>query len=405
MEGVTEAETCEAPLETPPFEEPSKLPRKPTRHHRGHDSFYDEDGNLHGRGVEFVKGDEDDSDDDEDIATEYRNSKWYIVSAAIFVVSSILYVALGSMVMDYYWFYKEVPRHVTYADDDATWWNYFVNCTDDGFIPENVTMADDDYTWMAWYNESFFEDDVIWTPKARGSATANELNYVSKYMVVYFFAALGFLFTGAIEIVLARKARFFYRMLYYIMMIAAAFGVVSAILTHRNPLWSNITNCISCNLWALEGVVIAYQRVQRVSEYEDYTRIYGIPVTYWFYVADFSFLIGTVGDAISSFFYIFEFDSWVMGISAVVFASFWLLCAIVYLIVAIHDYNEYKKYFQLVGLAATKNLRLAVVDEGACDPPPVEEGASANPSGEERSSPPAGQEQPSNPPSSVPSAQ
>mmetsp|Transcript_10294 Transcript_10294/g.24538 ORF Transcript_10294/g.24538 Transcript_10294/m.24538 type:complete len:404 (-) Transcript_10294:246-1457(-) len=355
MEGSDDIPTSPNPDAAPPADDELKAgmkPKKPTRHHRAHDSFYDIDGHLHGRGVESYKDEDEDIDDEEDIATEFRNSKWYIVSAVIFVFSSIMYVALGSMIMDTYWFYKDVPRHVYFADDDVSWWNYFVNCTDDGYIPENVTMADDDYSWMNWYNESaFFEDDVVWRPRIANPNTEYLEGSVTKYMMVYFVAASGFLITGAIEVVLARNAKLFYRMLYYLMILAAAFGVVSAILTNKNPLWSNITNCISCNLWALEGIVIVYQRIQGTSDaddYEEYARILGISVTSWFYLADFSFMIGTVGDAVASYFYIFEYDNWMMGISAVVFACFWLICSIVYLIVAIHDHNEYKKYINIL---------------------------------------------------------
>jgi len=102
----------------------------------------------------------DDDDDDADTLTQFRNSKLHIVSSALFVFSSLLYLGMACMIIDYY-------RHY---DDDASWWNYFVNCTDDQFLPKNVTMADDDHTWMVWYNESaFFEDDNVWLPKIANS--------------------------------------------------------------------------------------------------------------------------------------------------------------------------------------------------------------------------------------------
>lgn len=321
-------------------------PRQPARHHRARDSFYDDGGGLHGRS----KNEEDNDDDDDDTTAEFRNSKWYIISAAIFVFSSILYLGMACMVMDLYWFYKDVPREVYFADDDASWWNYFVNCTDDGFMPENVTMADDDYTWYEWYNNTaFFDDDTVWTPRIANENAPGYEAQVSKYMLLYFSAAFGFLITGLIEVVLARNSRFLYRMLYYLMMLAAAFGLVSAILTNKDPLWSNITNCISTNLWALEAIAILYQRVNgghESDEYEEYARIFGISITAWFYLADLSFMIGTVGDAVTSYFYIFELDNWRLGVSAVVFATFWLICALVYLLVAVHDHLEFKKYFR-----------------------------------------------------------
>lgn len=325
-------------------------PRKPTRHHRARDSYYDMDGNTGGRGKKQEDFDGDDDDDDDTLA-DFKNSKWYILSACIFVISSILYLAMACMIMDMYWFYRDTPSKVYWADDDATWWNYFINCTDDGFFPEEVANADDDYSWMEWYNETaFFEDDNIWLPKIAKETSRGypDSAYVSQYMAVYFFAALGFMITGAIELFLARHAKLSYRMIYYVMMLAACFGMVSAILTNYSPLWSSIANCISCVLWAGEAIVIVYQRLHGVSDaddYEEYARILRIPITNWFYLADFSFMIGTVGDAVTSFFYIFEIDNWKLGVSAVVFATFWLICALVYLLVAVNDHTEYKKYF------------------------------------------------------------
>mmetsp|Transcript_12648 Transcript_12648/g.26655 ORF Transcript_12648/g.26655 Transcript_12648/m.26655 type:complete len:466 (-) Transcript_12648:556-1953(-) len=338
-------------------------PRKPTRHHRATDSHYNKDGYLRGRKAgddnnNNKNNDDNNNDDDddnsrnstgsEDTMTEFRNSKWYLLSASIFVFASVLYLAMACMIMDMYWFYKDVPMKVMYSDDDATWWNYFENCTDDGFYPEEVETADDDYTYMNWYNETaFFEDDIVWQPRIANANAPGYESYVSKYMLLYFSAALAFLVVGIIEVVLARQARFVYRVLYYIMMLAAAFGLVSAILTHKDPLWSNIANCISCNLWALEAIAIVYQRVTGTSEadeYGEYATILGFYVTSWFYVADFSFMVGTVGDAVTSYLYIFQIDNWIMGILAVVFATCWLICAIVYLMVAVHDHMQYKIY-------------------------------------------------------------
>lgn len=344
-------------------------PRKPTRHHRATDSYYNKDGYLHGRKTDDDGNNIDDDDDDnsrnstgsEDTTTEFRNSKWYVLSASIFVFSSVLYLGMACMIMDYYWFYKDVPMKVSFADDDASWWNYFVNCTDDGFFPEEVATADDDYSWMGWYNDTaFFEDDIVWEPKIANANAPGYEPYVTKYMLLYFSAASGFLVTGIIEVVLARQARFLYRMLYYLMMLAAAFGLVSAILTNKDPLWSNIANCISCNLWALEAIAIVYQRVTGTSEadeYGEYATVLGFYVTSWFYVADFSFMIGTVGDAVTSYLYIFEIDNWIMGILAVVFATCWLVCAILYLIVAVHDHMQYNKYFYAL-LQEQKNAGL-----------------------------------------------
>ena len=334
-------------------------PRKPTIHHRAvnHDKIqaqcpHDEAG--------LESGDESDDDDKEDLE-QYRNSKYYIFSACVFVFSSFLYLGMACMVMDRYYHYADVPLNVMNADDDATWWNYFVNCTDDGFFPENVTNADDDYTWMEWYNETaFHEDDTVWLPKIANENAPGYEPYVSKYMLLYFWAALGFLITGVIEVILARKY-FWYRMLYYLMIIAATLGMVSAVLTNKDPYWSNITNALSVHFWALEAIIIVVQRCKGKSfadDYDDDAHIFGISITKWFYIADFSFLIGTLGDCGTSYFYIFGIDNYKLGITAVVFAMGWLICAIVYLLIAIYDHNQYKIYFDYLGDERKRELGL-----------------------------------------------
>eukprot|EP00751_Fragilariopsis_kerguelensis_P032796 CAMPEP_0170969674 /NCGR_PEP_ID=MMETSP0735-20130129/44101_1 /TAXON_ID=186038 /ORGANISM="Fragilariopsis kerguelensis, Strain L26-C5" /LENGTH=757 /DNA_ID=CAMNT_0011389153 /DNA_START=155 /DNA_END=2430 /DNA_ORIENTATION=+ len=384
--------------------------KKPIIHTGGHHTttvrdmneyFASGKGNTYPLGVGY-------EEDEESEATiiQYRNSKIHILSNAIFVFSSLL-CRDGLYDLDYYYFYKEVPKAVMNADDDATWWNYFVNCTDDEFFPENVTNADDDHTWMDWYNNTaFMDDDNVFLPKIANPSwmdwynntafmdddnvflpkianpTLAELDtyepYVSKYMMLYFTAASGFLITGVIEIVLARKY-FWYRILYFLMMLAGFFGIVSAIFTNKNPLVSNICNCISCNFWAIEAVIILIQRcrgqsdsldydkgervvnfwaieaviilIQRCrgqSDSLDYTkeeRVGCLSIRKWFLIADITFVIGTVGDMTQSYMYVFGIDNWMMGYAAIVFAMGWLICAFIYLAISIYDFVQYKTYF------------------------------------------------------------
>jgi len=330
-------------------------PRRPTRHHRARDSHFDlgdDNEEKEKDNEEKDKDDDDDDDDDEEDAVEqYRHSIYHIFSASVFVFSSLLYLGMACMVMDSYWHYKDVPMSVYHADDDATWWNYFVNCTDDNFLPENVTNADDDYTWYEWYNNSAFPvDDIVWLPRIANEDADGYEPYVSKYMILYFFAAFGFLITGVMEVILAHKY-FWYRMLYYLMIIAAAFGMVSAVLTNKDPFWSNVTSAISVHIWALEAIIIVIQRFRGNSWEDNYDHdeyICGWSIKKWFFVADISFLIGTVGDCVTSYFYILQIDNYKLGISAIIFALGWLICAFVYLAVAIYDHQQYQKYFDIV---------------------------------------------------------
>ena len=319
-------------------------PRKPTVHHRGHDIDFENEDFL----------DEGGEDDLVYSGEEIKYVKLNIASASLFTLSSLLYLAMSCMIIDYYWFYREVPRAVYWADDDSTWWNYFINCTEDGFLPEDVENADDDYTWTEWYNNSAFaEDDIVWLPSIANENAPGIEPYVTKYMMLYFWAALGFVFSGSIDSYLIRQSKLWIRAIYCIMIFAALWGFVSAILTNKSPFWSNICNCVSVNLWALESIVIVMARLRghedfmETEGYDTSDLILGWSIKKWFWVADISFLIGTWGDAISSYWYVFERDNYIVGILAIIFAFFWLLCALIYLGVAIYDYREYKSYMTM----------------------------------------------------------
>ena len=324
-------------------------PKKPTLHHRGRDSHFNMDGDR----IKNIDSLEEVSQGNLSI-DDYSATKWWIVASSIFVFSSTLYLAMAAMVIDYYWWHKDTPRSVFYADDDATWWNYFINGTDDAFFPENVTNADDDYTWMVWYNESAFpEDDYVWLPAAAPQDAPWPESYVSKYQLLYFFAALGFIISGIIESVLARKSPLWIRAIYYTMIVAATFGLVSAILTNKSPQWSAIASCVSVNLWAIESCIIVGSRTKGFSEwsvsenYDSTENLFGWSIKNWLWIADISFMIGTWGDAITSWFYVFERDSFVLGVLAIVFAFFWLLCALIYFPLSIYDHLEFRNYMTL----------------------------------------------------------
>lgn len=322
-------------------------PKKPTRHHRARDSTYNHDGDR-------VDGDDALVEDYDETMSAFQAQKWHITSAAIFVIASLLYLAMACMIMDTYvhYFKMKVPREVYWADDDATWWTFFINGTDN-YIPDDVNNADDDYSWYQWYNETAFpEDDIVWLPRIANADAPGYEPYVSKYMILYFLAALGFMITGVIEIVLARGYSMMIQILYYIMLLAACFGMVSAILTNKSPLWSNIANCASCNLWALEAIVIVAQRLRgsgEAAEYDEGTKMLCWNIRTWFWIADISFLIGTVGDALTSWIYIFEYDNLYLGVGAMFFALMWQICAFVYFAVSIYDWQQYKIYFENLG--------------------------------------------------------
>jgi len=98
----------------------------------------------------------------------------------------------------------------------------------------------------------------------------------------------------------------------------------------------------------MEAIIILIQRLRGQSDSLDYNkqeRTCGMSIRKWFLVADISFLIGTVGDTVTSYIYIFWHDNYKLGYSAIVFATCWLICAFVYLTISIYDHIQYKKYF------------------------------------------------------------
>jgi len=320
-------------------------PTRPSIHKHGRDIRYDIDGNRIGSKGEILE-----KVDENSILKDFGATKWEIVSSVIFVFASVLYLAMACQVMDVYWWYRDIPRFVTYADDDTTWWNYFLNCTDDEYIPINVTRASDDYTWYEWYNNTFPDDDTVWVTDLGSERSTEFERSITKYMILYFWAAFSFVIVGIIQMHLTRNAPFKTRVLYYLMTVAASFGLASAILTNKSPLWSNITNCISVNLWALEAIFIVLQRLNGdhdANEYKKTNSILCCGIHSWLWIADISFLFGTLGDAISSYFY-FRWDNYIIAILAIIFAAAWLLCAFAYLAVAIYDYKQFKEYFDVL---------------------------------------------------------
>ena len=64
-------------------------PRKPTRHHRAYDSHYNIDGDRESKTDAL----EEESCDTNSTAIQYTEAKWSIVSASVFVFSSLLYLS------------------------------------------------------------------------------------------------------------------------------------------------------------------------------------------------------------------------------------------------------------------------------------------------------------------------
>ena len=122
-----------------------------------------------------------------------------------------------------------------------------------------------------------WSSDLYWdelTPEARGAAALlgydeyswDDINsgagndyvfqvgssdaWVSKYQILYFFAALSFLVVGVVDLVCER------RVFHVLMILAGAFGVVSAVYVEEDVRLSNILNSVSVHFYLLEGITL-----------------------------------------------------------------------------------------------------------------------------------------------------
>ncbi|KAL3903956.1 MAG: hypothetical protein SGARI_005145 [Bacillariaceae sp.] len=177
----------------------------------------------------------------ENMQREAVNHKLGIAANVIFVIASAIYVAMEETYLPFYSFYRDVPHEIRESENDDVWWQYY-NETDafPDYLYENVT---NETAWSEWFNNSFLDEDeelnefVFQVPNADQKYANPEEEYeawVSQYMILYSCAAFGFLVTGILEFAIAtRNGHFWGRMLYYVMIVAALFGLASAMIVNK----------------------------------------------------------------------------------------------------------------------------------------------------------------------------
>ena len=109
------------------------------------------------------------------------------------------------------------------------------------------------YDEESWDNEEVHEDayesvDDDYIFQVSGFADV----WVSRYQIIYFFAALSFVFVGVLDLI---RERVFFHML---MILAGLFGVASSVYVEEDIHVSNIFNSISVHLFLLEGITLFY---------------------------------------------------------------------------------------------------------------------------------------------------
>jgi len=138
------------------------------------------------------------------------------------------------------------------------------------------------------------------------------------------------------------------------MIAAALFGIASSMLVNKDPYGSTILNAISVHLFAIEaiaivGISVAQCRNRSTGISDDNSDTVTTPTTplastaatsttsIILWMARVSFLIGTCGDVILSYFYLAEQVYLQHAVAAIVTASFWLLCALLYFSVSLYE--------------------------------------------------------------------
>jgi hypothetical protein len=214
-----------------------------------------------------------------------------VICNGLFVVSATLYLLLA--IYDVQWedMLLTLPPEVVNAEDDAIWAEYGVA---------------DDYVFQTPHSQ-------VW---------------VSKYVMIYFCASVGFVLLGTIEF-------FQYRMHFIgiFFILAGIFGVLAAMFVEKDEDLSYTFNLVSCGLFSLEAVQIMWERYhypeRDPEKYKWRLRI-----------ADASFLVGAVMELIIAFITKFSGFTFTLASVYVFGACLWIICALIYTWVTICRYRN-----------------------------------------------------------------
>lgn len=206
-----------------------------------------------------------------------------LLSNIFFVIASGLYLALAVVDLDYEKEVQNIPEEVQAVDDYFSWWPYYDHAGQGG-----------------QYN-----DDYVLT--VRGDVE------VSKYQIIYAFAALCYVVTGIFDLIL------YPGILCTFLIMAGGFGLASAMFVETDEQLSETLNVVSVHLFLIEAFALFY----RIG--------YAADIKRWVRLAEFLFFLGAVLDVVISWI------SWSgnynvtlagVGIGA---SCLWLICAMILL--------------------------------------------------------------------------
>ena len=149
-------------------------------------------------------------------------------------------------------------------------------------------------------------------------------------------------------------------------LLTLSFCLVSLLLPPPDPRGSTILNSVSVHLFAVEAIAIIIarwrqtNRIKAGNEHGDsihskssnvmsslHGGILAESSSAWktglLFFGDISFFIGTSGDVVLSYFYIFEQDYFEQAVAAITTSGFWLLSALIYLSGSCMGYHEFRR--------------------------------------------------------------
>ena len=194
-------------------------------------------------------------------------------------------------------------------------------------MPDELLEADDDYTFYESAYDYGWTDDFV----MRG-VTKRDV-WVTYYQVIYFAAALAFVFTGLIDI-------FYKGFLFGVtMLLAGVFGLVSAMYVEVDEDLSDIFNLVSVHLFALEALQLLFYR-------QSYPGL-----NFWLRLGDISFFVANIMDVALSYAYVANTGSLVELAKLQIFSALlWFPAAFVYVYATIYIHKQH-------GFEETKNHR------------------------------------------------
>lgn len=157
--------------------------------------------------------------------------------------------------------------------------------------------------------------------------------WVSRYQILYFFAALMFVITGFLDMFRERS------LFHVLMILAGVFGLLSAIFVEGDARTSNILNLVSVHFFMAESFYLfgAHKRAEVAAG--DHLRCMMTAMVF----GDLQFVLGAVLDVVLSYIWLFDAAAgWNTILTSVnVFAQvLWLNCSLIYMYAFFYNYRR-----------------------------------------------------------------